>query len=645
MGLGWAHNHDLLLTLVTGSPNTIKVRMDDGGEVFFTETSPGSNLYNADAASTSSIAVDPGSSAARYTLNGLDKSMLVFDDPANTGALPQRQSGPTATSPASRYGKLQKLSTVTGATQFIRQQRRATTTCSCGASGITRLGLDGGHPPDATSKSYIEEYQNGLRSHPIQGAAAPGARRAWQYLDVPLLWVSSRRERQRQVQLPGGRPVTQRGRDRRRDSRRPDHPQESGIYAGRQPITQIIQRIGKFGTDPYLQEMSYAFQPGGQNRTDETTAGKTIQHHFMNGVYQGPQDPAGNRSKEFQQGKYRAFAAEDPNGNLTQLGWSTDGQRLDKVTDALSNKTLLFYDTEGRLSATVDALNQRTTYLYDVTRRHPAWVLLSTTASEIAVNGDMEADTGWTNVGAPTTNERSNAQVDTGSYSRRIVAAAAGQGMESVVWNWTANHTYLVVARVYPVSGVAKMQVTGTTAFDKVSSGAGAWQTLRAVYTHRRRHRQDPAVRPSGGPGFYVDSVHIIDIPACWRWQEFLYDAWRTVSEADIDVANGGILQQTTRSYTPPATAASCKSLPRKTSAGNDQATYTYDSAGRVTKTAGSSFGRCDIAYTVYDPAERGGDHLQLRPRRERFCRRSAALTTRPSDKNRVTLDTTLAGG
>jgi len=41
-------------------------------------------------------------------------------------------------------------------------------------------------------------------------------------------------------------------------------------------------------------------------------------------------------------------------------------------------------------------------------------------------NGDMEIDGNWANYGAPTTNERSNTQAHSGTYSRKIVHSAGG---------------------------------------------------------------------------------------------------------------------------------------------------------------------------------------------------------------------------
>jgi RHS repeat-associated protein len=140
--------------------------------------------------------------------------------------------------------------------------------------------------------------------------------------------------------------------------------------------------------------------------------------------------------------------------------------------------------------------------------------------TELAVNGTMELDSNWTNISgaAPATNERSPVRVDSGSYSRHVVANANGQGIEGNVWDLAVGSSYLVLARIYPVSGVVKMHVSGETAFDRVTDGTGAWTTLVAFYTPGAagsgRKLQFFA---TGGPAeFYVDSVAItrFDTPA-----------------------------------------------------------------------------------------------------------------------------------
>ncbi len=237
-------------------------------------------------------------------------------------------------------------------------------------------------------------------------------------------------------------------------------------------------------------------------------------------------------------------------------------------------------------------------------------VSISKAGTELAVNGGMEADSNWTGVLSPTTNERT-VGADTGQYARRVIASAVGQGIQGNTWDLVANRTYVILARVYPVSGTVRMKVSGTTAFDKTTSGTGAWQTLRAVH------------KPSSGAvgvrlqfladtssaEFYVDTVHILDATMLLRWQEFTYDSkGRTVTEKTIDPADGiTVQQQVTRAYYTSGNGNGLLQTVTQEDIGgaNDvTTTYTYDAAGRVTKTQQSSnFGNCDISYTVYDTA------------------------------------------
>jgi hypothetical protein len=133
--------------------------------------------------------------------------------------------------------------------------------------------------------------------------------------------------------------------------------------------------------------------------------------------------------------------------------------------------------------------------------------------TELAVNGGMELDSDWASVNAPTTNERSSVQVDSGAYSRHVVASAANQGIEGNSWNLTAGKTYVVTAKVYPVSGAVKMTVTGETAFDRTTSGTGSWQLLRAVHTPTANAtgRKLQFVSSGGAAEFYVDTVSVTE--------------------------------------------------------------------------------------------------------------------------------------
>jgi hypothetical protein len=77
--------------------------------------------------------------------------------------------------------------------------------------------------------------------------------------------------------------------------------------------------------------------------------------------------------------------------------------------------------------------------------------------------------------------------VDSGTYARQVVTSAAGQGIEGNAWDLNSGSTYTITARVYPINGTVKMQVTGTTAFDQTSSG-----TQRQVFKGDVLERMNP---------------------------------------------------------------------------------------------------------------------------------------------------------
>lgn len=222
----------------------------------------------------------------------------------------------------------------------------------------------------------------------------------------------------------------------------------------------------------------YAFQPGGQNITTETTVGKVTTHHFSEGVYAGTELPGQNGQYGYQglNEKYRPDYQTDANGNTTAMGWNDDGTRLNGVMDSFGATTLFQYypdgsTVEGALKASVDAQGRKTTYIYEGALRQPALIVVSKPTDpslddEIAIHGDMEILADWTDVGSPTTNAAS-VPADSGDYSRYVQANSIGQGIESAAWDIIDGREYTITARVYPISGSVSMQVPG----DKLSNG------------------------------------------------------------------------------------------------------------------------------------------------------------------------------
>ncbi len=281
-------------------------------------------------------------------------------------------------------------------------------------------------------------------------------------------------------------------------------------------LANMTQELGIQGAGSPLVATRYDFQPQGENVTtekviDPSTDQFLTTHQFAGGVYLGPKDALGNAREQRLNLDYRPSSQKDANGNTTKLAWGLDGKRLDQVTDALNNQTAFSYNPNDTLKDSTDAEGRKTTYLYDANSRQPTMILVSNSATELITNGSMEADSNWTNVGSPAVNERLSAKVDGGDHARHVATTSVGYGIQGNAWDLIANQTYTITARVYPVSGVVKLQVPGVAAFDKITTGTGAWETLSATYTPGSNNlgRNLQFVSSGGGAEFYVDSVSI----------------------------------------------------------------------------------------------------------------------------------------
>jgi len=72
------------------------------------------------------------------------------------------------------------------------------------------------------------------------------------------------------------------------------------------------------------------------------------------------------------------------------------------------------------------------------------WDDVSVKQDDLVLNGTMELDDNWNDVGSPTTNERSTTQVYAGTYSRKCVADATSTGLQSDTFSVVAGETYEV---------------------------------------------------------------------------------------------------------------------------------------------------------------------------------------------------------
>jgi hypothetical protein len=69
---------------------------------------------------------------------------------------------------------------------------------------------------------------------------------------------------------------------------------------------------------------------------------------------------------------------------------------------------------------------------------------ISVKQDDLVLNGAMEIDDHWNSLGSPTTNERSTTQVYSGTYSRKCVADAHVDGLQSDTFSVVAGATYQV---------------------------------------------------------------------------------------------------------------------------------------------------------------------------------------------------------
>ncbi len=199
-------------------------------------------------------------------------------------------------------------------------------------------------------------------------------------------------------------------------------------------------------------------------------------------------------------------SVEDVHGNT----WAYDyygqdsGESDAELLNLLTETRTPSVDTTGDGSVDGSLITQRLAYTFD------------SDPVELAVNGGMENDSDWTDIedAEPTTHERSTTQVNTGTYSRHVVAANADEGIEGNGWELFKDRQYTITARVYVVSGEVQMRVAATDVFTRTSTSTGAWETLSASAVVSDTsddlcHLQ--FVAWEGAAEFYVDTVSIVE--------------------------------------------------------------------------------------------------------------------------------------
>jgi hypothetical protein len=142
-------------------------------------------------------------------------------------------------------------------------------------------------------------------------------------------------------------------------------------------------------------------------------------------------------------------------------------------------------------------------------------------SQELVTNGSMEADANWSNQNTPTTNERSSAQANGGTYSRKVVGNSSGDGIKSDTFSLVEGRTYRVEFYYYLTSSsnnlLARLQ-DGDGSDLGVSEGFGtkdAWTKI--TFTRVAESTGDASYfkiyqNQGGSSTFYVDDVSVKEI-------------------------------------------------------------------------------------------------------------------------------------
>ncbi|MEP6985578.1 MAG: DUF6531 domain-containing protein, partial [Chloroflexota bacterium] len=361
MGLGWQHSHAATLTQTPGSPNTIVVQMPNGGELNLTETTPGSNTYWANGGSDAVVIFNTGTS--QYTLTASDKSQYIFDV---VGKLIKRLWPPFGVNAANW------VYTYDGSNHLISVEDKIDSTTFSGRKLIFayisnpgqfndgklwRIGDQDTTNLTATpSGRYIEYTYTPHKSNGVAVGSPPAALlnmvrdvrgNVWTYKYFGQA-VGETNTDQLDYLLEITSPSVDTTGDGTADGTL-SLEQLSYTNSG-STVTNITRNQGNAAIST-----AYAFQPGGQNTTTETVAGKTGTHSFNNGVYNGFTDPAGNADAQSTNLQYRPESVNDANNQQTRMSWSGDGKLLQKVTDALGNITIFSYNGNETLNFVQDA--------------------------------------------------------------------------------------------------------------------------------------------------------------------------------------------------------------------------------------------------------------------------------------------------
>ena len=105
--------------------------------------------------------------------------------------------------------------------------------------------------------------------------------------------------------------------------------------------------------------------------------------------------------------------------------------------------------------------------------------------TELITNGSMEADSNWTSYGTPATNDQSAAQVYQGTWARRCITNAVGEGIYQDIVT-VVGQRYRVYAYTFVSAGevyLEKQETDGTSIVTGSNNSAALWTRLTVTFT------------------------------------------------------------------------------------------------------------------------------------------------------------------
>jgi len=353
MGLGWTHNHYIFLTVdTTTSPHSLSVWFTNGSRTLFVESAVSSGNYLAASGSTATVTY----TGSQFVMTTPNKSQYIFElDSGDTYRLEYLNwvNGQvwtyTYNTSSGTHGQLTDVSDTNG-NDLSFSYNEAHIPAQFDDNQLSQITDQAGR---TVSFGYITEKLDGsaFGSPPraLLATVTDVLGNVWSYDYYGQHVGDSDSDQQSFLIERLSPPVDRQG------SGLPSTPismEKVAYTVDGSTVTAITQAQG----DGALRT-DWAFQPGGQNLTTETTSGKTTAHYFDGGVYIGSKDPGGNPFNTQQyNGSYKPRLIQDGNGNSTQLHWSIDGKSLLQVTDALGNQTHFTYNVGGASDNTISTL-------------------------------------------------------------------------------------------------------------------------------------------------------------------------------------------------------------------------------------------------------------------------------------------------